>query len=154
MKFSFPAVFVGVGMLGVSLFQAVTGHPPFSFFEAYLLAALFVVLGAMGGFEWGFCCLVLQAFVALLFRDATFSAYILLVVASVWYIGVILLAVHGSRVLMGISAGVLFIGLLLERIPTFSFQQWLLFSALFLLEVSMMYLASNVMRGRWFSPYA
>lgn len=141
-------------MLGVSLVQAVTGHPPFSFVEAYFLAALFVVLGAMGGFEWGFCCLVLQALVALLFRDASFSAYTLFIVACVWYAGVMLLAVHGSRVLMGISAGVLFVGLLLERIPTFSFQQWLLFSALFLLEVSMMYLASNMMRGRWFSPYA
>lgn len=154
MKFSFPAVFVGVGMLGVSLFQAVTGHPPFSFLEAYLLAALFVVLGAMGGFEWGFCCLALQALVALFFRDAVFSSYVLLIVSSVWYIGVILLAVHGSRVLMGIAAGVLFVGLLLERIPTFSFPQWLLFFALFFLEVSTMYLASNVMRGRWFSPYA
>lgn len=154
MKFSFPAVFVGVGMLGISLFQVVTGHPPLSFLEAYFLAALFVVLGAMGGFEWGFCCLVLQALVTFFFRDAAFSAFVLLIVACVWYVGVILLAVHGSRVLMGIAAGVLFIGLLLERIPTFSFQQWLLFSALFLLEVSMMYLASNVMRGRWFSPYA
>lgn len=119
-----------------------------------MLAALFVVFGAMGGFEWGFCCLVLQALVALLFRDATFSAYVLFTVACVWYVGVTLLAVHGSRVLMGIAAGVLFIGLLLERIPTFSFQQWLLFSAFFLLEVSVMYLAGNMMRGRWFSPYA
>lgn len=154
MKFSLPAVFVGIGMLGVSLVQAVTGHPPFGFFEAYLLAALFVMLGAMGGFEWGFYCLVLQAVVTFLFRDAFFSASILFIVACAWYVGVTLLAVHGSRVLIGISAGILFIGLLLERIPTFSLQQWVLFFALFLLEVSMMYLAGNMMRGRWFSPYA
>lgn len=154
MKFSFPAVLVGVGMLALSILQAATGHPPYSFLEAYVLAALFVVLGAMGGFEWGFCCLVLQAAIAFLFRDAVYSASWLLVVACIWYVGVTLLAVHGSRVLMGIAAGILFAGLLIERIPTFTFQHWLLFFALFLLEVSSMYLAGNVLRGRWFSPYA
>ncbi len=154
MKFSFPAVLVGGGMLVLSLFQAAIGHPPYSFLEAYLLAALFVVFGALGGFEWGFCCLVLQAALAFFFRDAVYSASWLLVVACVWYVGVTLLAVHGSRVLMGIAAGVLFAGLLIERIPTFTLQFWLLFFALFFLEVSSMYLVGHVLRGRWFFPYA
>lgn len=141
-------------MLGLSLLQAATGHPPYSFLEAFILAALFVVFGAMGGFEWGFCCLVLQAAIAFFFRDAVDSAVLLLGVACIWYVGVTLLAVHGSRVLMGISAGILFAGLLLERIPTFTLQHWFLFFALFLFEVSSMYLAGNMLRGRWFSPYA
>lgn len=154
MKFSFSAVFVGMCTLVLTLVQAATGHPPYGFFEAFVLAALLVVLGAMGGFEWGLVCLTLQAFVAFVFRDASVSAAVLFVVAGVWYVGVTLLAVHGSRVLMGIAAGVLFAGLLLERIPTFTLSQWLLFLALFLLEVSSMYLAGNTLRGRWFSPYA
>lgn len=154
MRFSLPAVLVGVLMLGIALFQAVTGHPPFTFFEAFILAALFVVLGAIGGFEWAFFCLIVQALVAFVLRDATSSAFWLFCIACMWYVGVTLLAVHGSRVLMGISAGVLFVGLLIERVPTFSLAEWMVFIGLLLLEVSLMYLAGNALRGRWFSPYA
>ncbi len=154
LRISLLSTGTGVAMLGVALLFASAGHPPYTFFEAYVLAALFVMLSAMGGFEWGFVGLCLQAAIAWFVRDAFTSALCLLVVACLWYVGVTFLAVRGSRVLMGIAAGVLFAGLLLERIPSFGLQQWLLFLALFLLEISSMYVLGNVLRGRWFSPYA
>lgn len=154
MKIPFSAIGVGIVFLGISLFQVAFGYPPYPFFLAFLIAALCVVLSAMGGFEWGLGCMFLQVCVAWFFRDAFISGLMLFFVAWAWYISVTLLAVHGSRVLMGIASGMLFVGLLIERIPTFTFQQWILFFALFLLEVSGMYLAGNVLRGRWFSPYA
>jgi hypothetical protein len=76
------------------------------------------------------------------------------VVAVLWYGAVTVLAAHGSRVLMGIAAGVLFAGLMLERMPLFSWREWVIFIACVIVEVSGMYLAGNVLKGRWFSPYA
>lgn len=153
-RISFPAVIVGVGLLFLTLVQATLGHPPFAFIEAFFLAALVVILSAMGGFEWGFAYLILQAAVAGTMRGAWESAMWLVIIACVWYVGATLLAVRGSRVLMGIAAGALFVGLLLERAATFTLQQWVVFLALLLLEVSGMYLAGNALKGRWFSPYA
>jgi hypothetical protein len=153
-KISFPALGVGVCVLMFALGGVALGHPPYALGEAFFLAAFLVILSAVGGFEWGFVCLVLQAVITGVFRDAWGSAGLLICIAGIWYIGATLLVVRGSRVLMGIAAGVLFTGLLAERIPSFSVQEWLVFSALLLLEVSGMYLAGNVLRGRWFSPYA
>lgn len=141
-------------MFTIGLGEAAFGHPPYAFGEAFLLAAVIVLLSAIGGFEWGFVSLLLQALVAGIFRDAWGSAGWLVAVGCVWYVGVTLLAVRGSRVLMGIAAGALFGGLLLERIMTYSFQEWLIFFALLLLEISGMYMAGNIVKGRWFSPYA
>lgn len=151
---SFPALGVGVGALLITLVQASLGHPPYAPSEAFIFAACLVILSAMGGFEWGFLCLVVQALVAGVFREAWDSALWLTVIAFAWYVGATLLAVRGSRVLMGIAAGALFGGLLLERMSTFSLQEWITFAALLLLEVSGMYLAGNIVKGRWFSPYA
>ena len=153
-RLSAPALAVGAGVLLMSLVQATLGHPPYAFIEAFFLAAGLVMLSAMGGFEWGFACLLFQALVAGIFREAWESAMWLGIIACVWYAGSTLLAARGSRVLMGIAAGVLFAGLLAERIGTLTLQQWLIYIALFLLEVSGLYLAGNVLRGRWFSPYA
>lgn len=153
-KVSWSAVSVGIGMLAFALLQSTTGHPPYTIAEAAIFAALLVTISAMGGFEWGLVCLLLQAFMAWFLRDAVFSAFIITVVALGWYGGVILLAAHGSRVLMGIASAMLFAGLLLERMPTFGVKEWMIFFACFLLEISGMYFAGNVLRGRWFSPYA
>ena len=153
-KISFSAVAIGGGIFAIALLEAAAGHPPYAFFEAFLLAALIVVLSAMGGFEWGFACLVLMAAVAGVFREAWGPATWLLVIACVWYAGATLLAARGSRVLMGIAAGALFAGLVGTQLFTFSLRDWLVFLALLLLEVSGMYLAGNALKGRWFSPYA
>lgn len=153
-EFSWGALFAGFvcGVLGVGF--AALGHPPFSLGEAAFLAAFLVIMSAFWGFEWGLVFLLLQAACVMAFRDAQFSALLLVCVALVWYVGVTLLAARGSQVLMGISAGLLFFGLLLERMPSFSLQTWIAFVGILLLEVSGMYLAGNSMRGRWFSPYA
>ncbi|NBS67890.1 hypothetical protein EBT31_03110 [bacterium] len=153
-KFSLPAVGVGIGMLLFALVQGATGHPPHTFAEAIFLSSLLVMISAMGGFEWGLICLLLHALVAWWIRDAVVSAAIMSVVAVLWYGAVTVLAAHGSRVLMGIAAGVLFAGLMLERMPLFSWREWVIFIACVIVEVSGMYLAGNVLKGRWFSPYA
>ncbi len=153
-RISFPAIAIGVGMLSLTLIQASMGHPPYAWGEAFFLAALIVMLSAVGGFEWGFACLAVQVAVTGLFRQAWESAFWLGLIACLWYTGAILIAARGSRALMGIAAGVLFAGLLLERMATFTPRDWLLFFALLLLEISGMYLAGNALKGRWFSPYA
>lgn len=153
-RVSFSAIIVGMLMLGVGMSGAAFGHPPYTFLEAFALAALMMLLSAVGGFEWGLVCLVLQAGITALLRDAWGSAGWLVVVGCVWYVGVTLLAVRGSRVLMGIAAGALFAGLLLERMPTFTLREWVVCVALLLLEVSGMYMAGSMVKGRWFSPYA
>jgi hypothetical protein len=150
---SISAMMIGIGMLVIAGVDAAVGHPPFAFVEAFLLAAIVMLISAVGGFEWGLTSLMLQALAAGILRDAWGSVAWLVVVACVWYVGATLLAVRGSRVLMGIAAGALFAGLLLERFPTFTFQQWLFFFALLFLEISGMYLAGNAVKGRWFSPY-
>lgn len=141
-------------MLAIAVVNAAEGHPPYAFFEAFFLAAIIMLVSAVGGFEWGFASLALQALVAGFLRDTWGSAAWLVAVACIWYVGATLLAVRGSRVLMGIAAGALFVGLLIERLSTFSPQEWLAFFALLLLETSGMYLVGNVVKGRWFSPYA
>lgn len=153
-RVSFSAMGVGTGLLMLSILQATTGHPPFALLEAFFLAAIVVILSALGGFEWGFMHLVLLGLTAGVLRGAWESAFGLFVIAGAWYVGATLLAARGSRALMGIAAGALFVGLVFERMTGFTTHQWVVFFALLFLEVSGMYLAGNVLKGRWFSPYA
>jgi hypothetical protein len=153
-NFSFQAACAGGGVLLFSVCMNALGHPPFSFLEAFFLAGAIMMLSAVGGFEWGFSCLIVQAGVVGVLREFWWASLWLLVVACVWYAGATLLAVRGSRALMGIAAGVLFVELVGGRALSFSWSEWGLFIALLILEVSGMFFVGNAVKGRWFSPYA
>ena len=153
-KFSFSAGIIGGFMLISALIMHAAGNPPYSFGEAIFFSSMFVVISTVGGFEWGFMSILVHALCAWVLRDAGTSAAMLAIVGGAWYVAVTLLAAHGSRVLMGIASGVLFAGLVLERMPYFSWREWMIFFACFFLQVSGMYFAGNAVKGRWFSPYA
>ncbi len=151
---SIPSVMVGSFFLGLALLESAWGHPPYTLFFAFFFASFVALWSAIGGFSWGFLAILLQGCVAFMLRHDVEAAVYLSILSFVWYAGVTLLAAQGSRVLMGISSALLFVGLLLPRMGLFSWETWILVGILALCEGGSMYFLGNMFRGKWFAPYA
>ena len=142
------ALLVGTCLLLFALLCAVTGRPPLSLFEAMLFAFAIVLVSARGGFSWGLMCLLAFASSILFLQGSWRIAFWYAVLGVLWYVGATFLAARGSRVLMGLSTGMLFFGMTISHVPSLSFRGVLFYIGLLCLAISGTYFFGIAERAR------